>query len=236
MANGSIVLSQGRWEGHITIGGVDVITRFEVFPSGGSWSVLIGKLLLMALEAKHEYTNDTIELPSSKGTIILENKITKLDDKAWGKPSDAHLTLDIKQHAMLWGDDKSPARQVAHAIIPFAPDTSDKHQTTETQPTNHVSPTTHKLAHQDETVDLPEIKPHEDPSIYTQHTNAWKTEHTNELLRLVKIGEDLTAGEHTKVEVLILEFADCFAMSVSEVSLVRSATHRLNLPTGTKIP
>ena len=89
MANGSIVLSQGRWEGHVTIGGVDVITRFEVFPSGGSWSVLIGKLLLMALEVKHEYTNDTIELPSSKGTIILENKITKLDDKAWGKASDA---------------------------------------------------------------------------------------------------------------------------------------------------
>ncbi|KAI0066286.1 hypothetical protein BV25DRAFT_1778322, partial [Artomyces pyxidatus] len=74
MANGTIVPSKGRWEGHVTIGGLPVYARFEVFPSGGSWSVLVGKPLLIALNATHTYGADTISLPTIRAPVILTNK------------------------------------------------------------------------------------------------------------------------------------------------------------------
>ena len=57
---------------------------------------------------------------------------------------------------------------------------------------------------------------------------------------LVQIGEDLMEAERKEVEQLIEEFADCFALSLSEVNLIPGAVHKLNVPEGTtfrtKIP
>lgn len=49
MANGNIVTSQGRWEGKFDFDGVSVRSSFELFPSKGTWSFLIGKPMLEAL-------------------------------------------------------------------------------------------------------------------------------------------------------------------------------------------
>ncbi|ETW81969.1 hypothetical protein HETIRDRAFT_318686 [Heterobasidion irregulare TC 32-1] len=99
-----------------------------------------------------------------------------------------------------------------------------------------MPPTTSKPVLWNEVADLPEINSHEDHTIYTCHINAWKTEHTKELLQHIKICNDLTTDEHAQVEALIIKFADCFTLSISKVSPVHNATHQLNLPTGTKIP
>jgi hypothetical protein len=40
MADGTIVPSQGCWSGDVTLGGQTVNGSFEIFPSGGGWSLL----------------------------------------------------------------------------------------------------------------------------------------------------------------------------------------------------
>ncbi|KAI0336935.1 hypothetical protein BDW22DRAFT_1298383, partial [Trametopsis cervina] len=49
----------------------------------------------------------------------------------------------------------------------------------------------------------------------------------------IRIGDDLSDGERQRVRDLIAEFADCFALSLGEVSAVPGAVHRLNIPDGT---
>jgi hypothetical protein len=46
MADGTIVPSYGRWSGGVTLGGRTAKAAFEIFPSGGGWSLLFGKPLL----------------------------------------------------------------------------------------------------------------------------------------------------------------------------------------------
>ncbi|KAG0692761.1 hypothetical protein DFH29DRAFT_817167, partial [Suillus ampliporus] len=60
MTDGSLVLSTGVWTGHVTWGPMHLETSFEVFPSGGSWRMLIGKPLLEQSCAIQDYSNDSI--------------------------------------------------------------------------------------------------------------------------------------------------------------------------------
>jgi len=46
MADGTLVPSDGQWIGDVILGGHMVKGVFEVFPSGGGWSLLFGKPLL----------------------------------------------------------------------------------------------------------------------------------------------------------------------------------------------
>ncbi|KAJ6448005.1 hypothetical protein C8R47DRAFT_937730, partial [Mycena vitilis] len=52
----------GRWYGEVVLGGVRRKGAFEVFPSGGAWTVLFGKPLLEAFGAWHGYEEDVIVL------------------------------------------------------------------------------------------------------------------------------------------------------------------------------
>ncbi|TRM66811.1 hypothetical protein BD626DRAFT_387370, partial [Schizophyllum amplum] len=60
MANGAVIPSGGRWEGQMRLSGVQARVSFEVFPSGGNWSFLLGKPLLEALQVVHDYATDTV--------------------------------------------------------------------------------------------------------------------------------------------------------------------------------
>ncbi|KAF8131679.1 hypothetical protein EV363DRAFT_1165548, partial [Boletus edulis] len=62
MANGSVVSSTGTWTGKFEWGPLTTHTAFEVFPSGGSWRMLIGKPLLEQVKATHDYSDDSISL------------------------------------------------------------------------------------------------------------------------------------------------------------------------------
>ena len=46
MANGAHVQSNGRWRGTFQFGDVMVESEFEIFPSEGAWSLLVGKPML----------------------------------------------------------------------------------------------------------------------------------------------------------------------------------------------
>ncbi|KIK00108.1 hypothetical protein K443DRAFT_132777 [Laccaria amethystina LaAM-08-1] len=77
-------------------------------------------------------------------------------------------------------------------------------------------------------------------TIFTRDTDPFLPARVAKIRELVQIGEDLTKAERKEVEQLIEEFADCFALSLSEVNLIPGAVHKLNIPEGatfrTKIP
>ena len=50
----------------------------------------------------------------------------------------------------------------------------------------------------------------------------------------VKIGSNLNKEERTRVQELLEEYADCFALSISEVYQVPNAVHHLNVPLNVK--
>ena len=74
----------------------------------------------------------------------------------------------------------------------------------------------------------------DDANIFTRRTDQFKPACVEEISRLVKIGDDLTSQECSQVKALITEFADVFALSVSEVTMVEGAVHKLNIEPSTK--
>ena len=71
-------------------------------------------------------------------------------------------------------------------------------------------------------------------SLYTRHTDAFKPARVQAVLDMVTLGPDLTDDEREKATDLIREFADCFALAVSEVTQVPGVVHRLNVPNDAK--
>ncbi|KIJ96626.1 hypothetical protein K443DRAFT_28104, partial [Laccaria amethystina LaAM-08-1] len=76
--------------------------------------------------------------------------------------------------------------------------------------------------------------------IFTRHTDPFLPARVMKILELVKIGEDVTTAQREEVKSLVTEFADCFALLLSEVNLIPGAVHKLNIPEDTtfctKIP
>jgi hypothetical protein len=100
MANGTNVPSSGRWFGDVSLGGRTLKAWFEAFPSGGGWSLLVGKPLLEKFKAVHNYERDVLMIPSN-------GKWTTLTNKAYN--GDSNISL--------WGNDDSPLRQVSSSIL-----------------------------------------------------------------------------------------------------------------------
>ena len=67
-------------------------------------------------------------------------------------------------------------------------------------------------------------------NIFTWFTNPWKTERVKEIIRQVKIGPDLSDEEHKKVQKFFADWADIFALSVSEVKHQRCNTQPRHRP------
>ena len=72
----------------------------------------------------------------------------------------------------------------------------------------------------------------QDKGVFTRHSDPFKTERVDAILSKLTIGDDLTEEQHTSIVSLLREFADCFALSMSEVTAIRGATHKLNIPEG----
>jgi hypothetical protein len=71
-------------------------------------------------------------------------------------------------------------------------------------------------------------------SIYTRHTYPFKPERVKAVVNAVTFGKDLNETERDEARQLIEEFADCFALAVSEVTQVPEAIHHLNIPENAK--
>jgi hypothetical protein len=74
MANGAVIPSKASWKGEVTIGGIKTEGEFEVFESGGGWEFLLGKPLLQAFRAIHEYETDVVHITGEGGSTIIYNQ------------------------------------------------------------------------------------------------------------------------------------------------------------------
>lgn len=69
-------------------------------------------------------------------------------------------------------------------------------------------------------------------AVLTRKTNPFLPARIEAVLAEVTIGDDLSPVQREMVTNTLREFADCFALSLSEVLAVEGAEHRLNIPEG----
>ena len=67
-------------------------------------------------------------------------------------------------------------------------------------------------------------------------TDPFATERIDEILNRIAISPDITATQHEEVCALIREYADVFALSLSEVKVVNWYKHHLNVDPSVKLP
>jgi hypothetical protein len=261
MADGTIVPSRGRWSGEVTLGGQTANGSFEIFPSGGGWSLLFGKPLLRTFKAIHSYDDDTLKIPHNGDWTILTNKYLE--------PTAAENASTLK------GDVESPLRQVLTSIlangehvdkrsllekfvsaaetthpVSYKPKrqgrrTRNRLKRNEDEP-YHVQalPTTDNVwIVQDATLkpdDLgslqPEVELDVDASFFTRATDPHNPRRVAEILKNVSVGADLSDEQRNRVSELLSEFADCFALSVREVLPIPGAEHRMHIPPDVTFP
>ena len=80
----------------------------------------------------------------------------------------------------------------------------------------------------------------EPESALTRESDPYKPERVKRIVQEVTIGPDITDDQCRTVQVLLEEYADCFALSIKEVNAIPGAVHKLNIPENTtfrtKIP
>ena len=69
-------------------------------------------------------------------------------------------------------------------------------------------------------------------SIFTRHTNPFKKERVAKILDEMALGDDLTDEQWEVTRSVMKEFADCFALAMSEVNAVPGVSHQLKIPEG----
>ena len=211
MANGSVISSTGTWAGTLEWGPITTHTTFEVFPSGGSWQMLIGKPLLEQVKATQDYSTDSISIPTNTTHHRIHNFVP-------------HHTLPLP---FLPSAISSPAH--VHPPTPPTPPPSNEHvsvhQLTTTQPRSPAPTQTPG--------NVPPPPPIPDNNIFTRLTEKgpFHPPRMDAILNAVHIG-NITPEESEMVRNLLREFADVFALSVKEVKPLPSIKYRLNIPEG----
>ena len=235
MADGSVVKPKAVWEGRMEIGGVWVQGSFEVFESGGNWEFLLGKPLLKALHAIHEYTSDTLTVENNGLSAVLRNQIDIMSNMR--NEANQKRTKGWKKQKDLKGSEEMlPSREV-HADPNKSEQTIDIAHIDEPEPDRKTTGANELQEENTSSTEPTEIEVDSlksDDNVYTRLTDPWKKERVDEILKQVKIGPDLTKGERERVQNFITEWADIFALSVNEVKQVDNAVHYLDIPPGTK--
>ena len=95
MANGVITKAEAEWKGTIRIRDMEIKGSFLIFDSGSGWAFLLGKPILSALKAVHDYGDDVIKISDNKTQATLVNQYH--DQRHSHVVGNRKLTLDIKQ-------------------------------------------------------------------------------------------------------------------------------------------
>lgn len=258
MADGRLVPSLGTWTGLVTVKGVSQNGAFEVLNSNGAWALLFGKPLLETFRAVHDYSKDVINLPQSKDStwVVLYNQFSSTQGIAGSLL--ANLTIDIKQLINGSGDEtSSPSREVSHDKFSnnhLSDELADKDtkgianieeiveaqtQSTEMSATkesgnewNHVwllDPVAGDSSAHPGT-EQPDVSRTFEPSLLTRKTDPHNPMRVRAILDEVTIGQDLSPAQRESVRSVISKYAECFALSMSEVTPVKGASLRLDIP------
>lgn len=247
MADGRVVPSLGVWRGQISMKGVSCQGSFEIFNGGSAWELLIGKPLLETFGAVHDYSSDVIHIPERSGNtwVSVPNEHDGARVAAV-EQGDDDKDQDVQMRGTNSGDSQSPSREVSDKP-PIADEIvvdSDKpicvtEQVHEDQPPAWKSvwmldEAAGNINQSDPGVAQPEVSKIFPPSLLTRKTEPHKPERVATILNEVTFGDDLDEGQRQQARDLIAEFADCFALAMSEVTPVPGAHHRLDIPRDTK--
>lgn len=230
MADGNIVKPVAMWEGDMEINGVRVHGSFEVFESGGNWDFLLGKPLLTALHAVHEYTFDTVTVESKGTSAVLRNQIN-ITKEAQGEAKTIETEGEQKQGNVTGSKETLPPREV----FTEPPDKNEPlvdieliETSTKPEESIHTNGAENETTGTTAEINVDFLKSQDD--VFTRFTEPRKKERVDEILKQVTIGPDLTDVEREKVREFLTDWADIFALSVNEVKQVKGATHHLNIP------
>jgi hypothetical protein len=261
MANGSLVPSQGVWKGTLKWGSATIATSFEVFDSGGVWKMLIGKLLLEQFGAIHDYALDQITLPLSsqlafttvastkfliatlpadsintRKVSVDEQYIFELTQQVPQEQLDEYTTALSRAGAHIVISDKHPVISMVTCSSLDSPCSPISFPTDSMQNNNDSSEDNVWPVLTDTNEILGEIpdfpKPTQGASVFTHNSDPFKPERVAEVMSSITIGEDLSIEQRLQVSNLCEEFADTFALAVSEVYPVTFKNFKLTFPGG----
>ena len=245
MADGRLIPSLGMWRGKVTVKGVTHSGSFEVLNSNGAWALLLGKPLLETFSAVHDYSKDIISLPRRKEWVVLENQFASTHGVTGNLL--ANLTVDIKQLLDTTGGEITPLRErtpntdihdskkagstteakaqgIDHPEVLTSDGPSDKwDHLWLLDPVAGSSP-------DNPGTEQPAIPKNFQPTLLTRKTDPKNPARVAAILSEVTLGGDLTPSQRESVQLLLSEFAECFALSMSEVTPVKGASLRLDIP------
>ena len=138
----------------------------------------------------------------------------------------------VKRRNSEGGTVEPPVREVSDHDCVTEVHATDEVKEVPSQSTTPVCVITEDTAEADtgHTVEIPTDDLAKDTAnLFTHATEPFKPARVKEIQRQVEVGDNLTDAESTQVQALIAEFADVFALSVSEVKQVDGAVHRLNI-------
>jgi hypothetical protein len=72
-----------------------------------------------------------------------------------------------------------------------------------------------------------------DKTVFTWSSDPFNAVQVDAVLSELTIGNNIIEEQCISIDNLLQEFADCFALSMSEVTVVAGAMHKLNIPEGT---
>jgi hypothetical protein len=155
-----------------------------------------------------------IKVQPDKHEIAIANKERSANtiSKPCVDPPTSPSNADEKQHEIeVGGTREPPPREV---LIDLSVDSV-------TDDVNGLPP---------ECIDLVNEVSTDNKTIYTRHTDPFKPDRVAKILAEVNIGPDVTPAQHRETLDLVREFADCFALAISEVNTVPGAVHKLDIP------
>jgi hypothetical protein len=196
-----------------------------------------------------EQTKQEQELDKEDGEH-QEDQTKRKESKTWKKwkgPSQRRhcrwkvRTMNVarlKRRHSEGGMAEPPAREVTnHSSCVEARPTDTLDETaneTTTTPVCIISEETPE-ANTEQTAEIPmDELANDTANIFTRMSEPFKPARIEEIQRQITIGDDLTSQESAQMRELISEFADVFALSVSEVTQVEGAVHTLNIEPGAK--
>jgi len=210
--------AEAEWTGTIRIRDTEITGSFLVFNSSGGWAFLLGKPLLIAFKAIHEYKTDTITIGNSNSRTTLDNRFH--DRTHLCIAGNQNHTLDIKQIATA----STTTQWIQHP------------QTTQAEQLQRTTRNTSLITNDPNTVQTYTTElSKESENTFTQQTELFKSQRVEYILKSIKMGDDITWEERMKVEALVAEYANVFACSLSEVLLIPGTRVNLNVPADAKL-
>ena len=198
-------------------------------------------------DVTHTELRNTMSTRQKRRGTKMKAKVGGKDAKLpVGAAATKETVVTTPSHETALGDKSSPVREVSTVIQtvpetlcidPIAAEPIDrfKYRATVEDVTDEGNVcSVHTVTAETTGTAQPDIISDLDRLIFTRATDAFKPERVQKILELITIGDDLTESEHEAVKTLIVEFADCFALSVSEVKAVKNGEHRLDIKPGTK--